>query len=91
MRDDLRASAYVRPLSIALLRCYGICAKWPDAISADRAQAPIPRRKSGRSHKSWKQNVCRVPRDSRNHRAYLLSDARCALRLGGLVERKKRR
>ena len=36
------------------------------------------------------QNVSRVLHDSGSHRAYLPSDARCALRLGGLVERKKR-
>src|SRR2546427_10560807 len=58
---------------------------------ADSDQAAIPRRKVWTQPQVAEQKVGGVLNDSWCHRAELLSDARRALRLGGLVEREKLR
>ena len=59
--------------------------------SADGDQAPVPWRKTRAEPEVAEQNVGGVTDDFRSDRAELLSDARRPLRLGGLVERQKRR
>ncbi len=58
---------------------------------ADRDQATIARRKVWPEPQVTKQNVRGVLHDGGSDCAELLADARCALRLGGFVQREKRR
>ena len=86
------ACACVRPLSIARLRWAGSCATWPVAIRALTVTRLRSRgARSGRSHRSRNSTSVVFWTMARNDGAELLADAPLALRLPGLVDRKRRR
>ena len=56
---------------------------------ADRDEAPIARRKSGPQPEIAEQNIGRVLRHARKHRAEQIADALGAIRFSGFVERQQ--